>query len=183
MLGHIHSIYCEPNSGRYWGLPRPEFGWRGGLSCCPSRRLWIWSNAAQINSVFDDIDDFLSAEIEAITDHPYLGRILELNLEYTNGDMSGHPITVVTFISCHWHQWSYHYCDGWRPIRHCQLNIDNGLKPVSNGIHGHCVRKFLKVPVPYYAQTVRRCDFNGFDATLFQPSPRNVAFSSLSIWL
>ena len=60
--------------------------------------------AAQINSVFDDIDDFLSAEIEAITDHPYLGKILELNLEYTNGDMSGHPITVVTFISCHWHQ-------------------------------------------------------------------------------
>ena len=57
--------------------------------------------AAQINSVFDDKDDFLSAEIEAITDHPYLGRILELNLEYTNGDMSGHPITVVTFISCH----------------------------------------------------------------------------------
>ena len=51
--------------------------------------------AAQINSVFNDIDDFLSAEIEAITDHPYLGRILEFNLEYTNGDMSWHPITAV----------------------------------------------------------------------------------------
>ena len=60
--------------------------------------------AAQINSVFDDKDDSLSDEIKAITSHRYLGGILEFNLEYTNGDMSWYPITVVTFISCHWHQ-------------------------------------------------------------------------------
>jgi hypothetical protein len=35
---------------------------------------------AQINSMFDDKDDFLSAEIEAITDHRCPGRILDLIL-------------------------------------------------------------------------------------------------------
>ena len=48
-----------------------------------------------MNSVFDDKDDFLSAEIEAIIDHRYQARILEFYLEYTNGDTPSHPITLV----------------------------------------------------------------------------------------
>ena len=37
--------------------------------------------AAQINSVFDDKDDFLSAETEAITDHQCLEGFLDLILD------------------------------------------------------------------------------------------------------
>ena len=44
--------------------------------------------AAQMNSVFDDKEDFLSAEIEAIIDHRYMAGILEFHLEHTNGDTS-----------------------------------------------------------------------------------------------
>ena len=75
---------------------------------------------AQINSVFDDKDDFLSAEIDAITDHWYLGGTLEFNLEYTNGGMLWQFITVVKDEDPH--------------IITNDM-IGNDLGPVSNGIH------------------------------------------------
>ena len=120
--------------------------------------------AAQISSVFDNKDAFLSAEIEAITDHCYIGSVLGFNLEYTNGDISWHPITVMK-------DEDPHVIDTYI--------IVNNLVPSSNGIHGHYARKFLR----FLKRAMRRlhiCDFNGFNATSYQPSPRNVAFLSLS---
>ena len=40
------------------------------------------------NTVFDELDAYLSTEIKVITDYRYLSGIIEFNLEYTNGDTS-----------------------------------------------------------------------------------------------
>ena len=114
--------------------------------------------------MFDDKDDFLSAEIEAIIDHRYLGGILEFNLEYTNGDMSWHPITAVMDED---------------PHATANYIIDNDLGPVSNGIHGRWARKFLR-SLKKTMHRLRKCDFNGFDATSYNPSWKEAASLPLS---
>ena len=50
---------------------------------------------SQLNTVFDEADDYLSAEIKVITDNCYVSGILKFNLEYTNGDTSWHYISLV----------------------------------------------------------------------------------------
>ena len=41
-----------------------------------------------VNTHFDVKDDVLAAELESIVDHIFLSGILELQVEYTNGDVS-----------------------------------------------------------------------------------------------
>ena len=110
---------------------------------------------AQINSVFDDKDDFLSAEFEVITDHRYIGGIPEFNLEYTNGDTSWHHVTVVKDED---------------PHTTTNYIIGNDLRPVSNRIHWHWAHKFLR-SLKRTMCRLRRCDFNGFDVTTYHLSP------------
>ena len=40
--------------------------------------------ANQLNNVFDDTDDYLSAELKAIIDHKSSNDVLEFKVEYIN---------------------------------------------------------------------------------------------------
>ena len=51
--------------------------------------------AAHINGQLDETDDVLSAELHSIVDHRYLSGIIELQVKYTNGDLSWHPIDLI----------------------------------------------------------------------------------------
>ena len=48
--------------------------------------------AKQLNISINKTDDYLAAELKAITAHRYLACILELKVEYTNGEELFHPI-------------------------------------------------------------------------------------------
>ena len=75
---------------------------------------------SQLNAVFDESDNYLSAEIKAITNHRYLSGIIEINLEYTNGDTSWHPIPLVKDEDSH---------------AIAKYVVRNGSGLISNGIH------------------------------------------------
>ena len=51
--------------------------------------------ALHLNTVFDERDEYLSAELVAIEDHRILSGFLELILIYSNGDQSCHPLDLV----------------------------------------------------------------------------------------
>ena len=51
--------------------------------------------ASHLNVQLDGKDDYLSAELETIVDDRYLAGVLELQVKYTNGDLSWHPIDLV----------------------------------------------------------------------------------------
>ena len=51
--------------------------------------------AKQLNNVFDDTDDYLSAQLKAIIDHRSSNGILELKVGYKNGDVQCHPSDLV----------------------------------------------------------------------------------------
>ena len=61
----------------------------------PSDKLEHGKIAAQVNTVFDETYDYLSAQIKAITDHRYIAGIIELKVEYTDGGTSWYPISLV----------------------------------------------------------------------------------------
>ena len=48
-----------------------------------------------VKTVFDKSDNYLAAEILSILDHQYKGGILEMKVEYSNGEMCWHPIDLV----------------------------------------------------------------------------------------
>ena len=77
---------------------------------------------SQSNTVFDESDDYLSAEIKATTDHRCLSGILEFNLEYTNSDISWHSIYLINDED---------------PHVVANYVIRNNLGLISNGIHRH----------------------------------------------
>ena len=62
-----------------------------------------------------------SLELKSIIEYRYVTGNLEFNLEYTNGDTSWHPITLVKDED---HRATENYA------------LSNGLGPISNGIHG-----------------------------------------------
>ena len=51
--------------------------------------------AKQLNVAIDRIDDYLDDELKVITDHRYLASILELKVDYNNGEKSWHPIGLI----------------------------------------------------------------------------------------
>ena len=108
-----------------------------------------------MNSVFDEKDNFISAKIQTTIDHRYMDVILDFDLEYTNGDTWWHHITVVK-------DKDPHTTDNYV--------ISNDMGPISNGIHGHWACKFLR-SLKLTLHRLRRCEFNSFDGTMYNPSP------------
>ena len=51
--------------------------------------------ATHINNNFDDKDEILTVEVIAIVAHKFLAGILELQVEYSNGETSWHPIDLI----------------------------------------------------------------------------------------
>ena len=93
--------------------------------------------AARINTQLDETDDVLSAELEAIMDHIYLSGIMELQVKYTNRDLSWHLICLIK-----------------DEVSHCVAVyiLKNDLRKVSNGIHRRWSRTFLRA----LKRTIRR---------------------------
>ena len=52
--------------------------------------------ATQLNLVFDEADDCISAEMVSFLDHRYTANILEFQAEYSNGDKLWHPLDLAT---------------------------------------------------------------------------------------
>ena len=50
---------------------------------------------SHLNTVINKRDDYLSAEWVTIEDHIFINWILELNISYSNGDKSWHPLNLV----------------------------------------------------------------------------------------
>ena len=44
--------------------------------------------ATHINTIFDQVDDYLAVEIHDITDHRYLSGVLEFQVERSDGELS-----------------------------------------------------------------------------------------------
>ena len=86
--------------------------------------------------MFDDNEDFLSAELKSITDHRYIAGILEFNLEYTNGDTLWHPIALVKDKN---------------PHATANYVVSNDLGLISNRIHGRWYCQFLVSLNVHYA--------------------------------
>ena len=51
--------------------------------------------ASQINNQLDETDDVLSAELHSIVNHRYLSGIMELQVKYTNEELSMHPMESI----------------------------------------------------------------------------------------
>ena len=49
----------------------------------------------QLNNIFDDIDDYLFAELKAIIDYRSSSCVLEFKVKYINGDEKWHPIDLI----------------------------------------------------------------------------------------
>ena len=49
----------------------------------------------QLNNVFDDTDEYLSAELKFIINHRSSNSVLEFQVEYTHGDKQHHPIDLI----------------------------------------------------------------------------------------
>ena len=83
--------------------------------------------ATHVNTVFGQGEDYLAAELHSITDHRYLTGILELRVEYSNGDQSWHPIDLVKDED---------------PHAVANYILSNDLGTVCNNIHNRWVRLF-----------------------------------------
>ena len=63
---------------------------------------------------------YLATELKTITDHRYLVGMLELKVEYTNGEKSWHPIGLIKDED---------------PHEVANYVLSNDIGPVSNGTH------------------------------------------------
>ena len=84
--------------------------------------------ATHVNTVFDQGDDYLAAELHSITNHRCLAGVLEFKVEYSNGDLSWHPIDLVKDED---------------PHAVANYIIKNDLGPVYNNIHNRWARLFF----------------------------------------
>ena len=105
--------------------------------------------------MFDESDDYLSAEIKSIIDHRYVAGILEFKLEYTNGDTSWHPLALVKYEDAH---------------ATANYFLSNDLGYISNGIHRRWARMFLR-SLKRTLRRLRRTDFYSFESTTFDTNP------------
>ena len=81
------------------------------------------------NAVFDKADDYLSTELKSILDHRYINGVLELNLEYTTGEISWHSLGLAKRED---------------PYVTASYIISNDLGVIANGKHGRWARLFLR---------------------------------------
>ena len=106
---------------------------------------------AHINAQLDETDDVLSAELKAIIDHIYLSGIIELQVKYTNGDLSWNPIDLIKDED-----------------PHCVAVyvLNNDLGKVSNGIH----RRWACILLRTLKRTIRRIkkvDFSYIESSTY----------------
>ena len=94
-----------------------------------SNELEYGKVVSQLNTVFDESDDYLYTEIKSITDHYYISGIIEFNLKYTNGDTSWNPVSLVKDENPH-------------AVAYYVVRNDLGL--ISNEIHQHWAREFMR---------------------------------------
>ena len=78
------------------------------------------SIAADVNGIFDPDDDFAEEELDFILDHRFLSGILELQVQYSTGEIEWHPLDLVKHADA---QAVAHYV------------LTNDLGPISNGKH------------------------------------------------
>ena len=93
--------------------------------------------ATHVNTCFDIKYGALTAELESIVDHRFLSGILELQVEYTNGDVSWPPMDLIKDEDLY---------------AAANYMLRNDLGMVSNGIHRRWARSLLRA----LNHTVRR---------------------------
>ena len=113
--------------------------------------------ATHVNTVFDQGDDYLAAELHYITDHRYLAGILEFKVEYSNGDISWHPIDLVKDED---------------PHAVANYIMSNDFGDVCNNIQNIWVRLFLR-SLKRTLCHLHRTNISGFEATTFNLAPTN----------
>jgi len=114
------------------------------------------SIATDVNIVFDPDDDFAEEELDSILDHRFLSGILELQVQYSTGDIEWHPLDLVKHAD---------------PQAVAQYVLTNDLGPISNGKHRRWARSFLR-SLKRTLRRLRRCHMFGFDATTYHPTPK-----------
>ena len=112
----------------------------------------------QINTIFDEKDDYLAAELVAITDNRITTGILELLVEYSNGETTWHPIEMIK-------------CED--PQAVAQFVLSNDLGHTSNQRYGQWARLFLR-SLKRTLRRLRRSSILGFTATTYNPSPKKL---------
>ena len=107
--------------------------------------------ASQINTQLDETDDVLSAELHLIADHIYLSEIIELQVKYTNGDLSWHPMDLVKDED---------------PQTVALYVLSNYLRKISNGIHRRWARSFL-CALKRTIRRIKKVDFYHIESSTF----------------
>ena len=110
--------------------------------------------ASQINTQLDETDDVLSAELHLIADHRYLSGIIELQVKYTNGDLSWHPMDLIKDED---------------PQAVALYVLSNDLGKVSNGIHRRWARSFLRA-LKRTIRRIKKVDFYHIESSTFDPT-------------
>ena len=104
--------------------------------------------ASHLNVQLDGKDDYLAAELDTIVDDRYLAGVLELQVRYTNGDLSWHPIDLIK---------------NEEPQAVANYVLSNDLGMVSNGIHRRWARSFLRA-LKRTLRRMKRVDFYDLEA-------------------
>ena len=114
------------------------------------------SMASHMNNHMDDKDEILDAQLVAIVAHQFLAGILELQVEYSTGETSWHPIELIKRED---------------PHAVADYVIHNDMGKVSNGIHRRWARAFLRV-LRRTLKRLRRVQFSGLESSTYDPSPK-----------
>lgn len=104
--------------------------------------------------MFNETDDYLSAEIKAIMYYHYVANILELKLEYTNGNNLWHHITLVMYEYSH---------------ANATYVASNDLGPISNE-YTRALGLYVPQSLKRTLHRLRHSDLFGFDATAYNHS-------------
>ena len=111
---------------------------------------------SQLNTVFDECDDYLAAELQSISDHRFTTGVLELQVIYTDDTSSWHPIDLIKDED---------------PQAVANYILRNDLGHVSNKMYGRWARFFLR-SLKRTLRRLRRSSFFGFQSTSFEPTPK-----------
>ena len=109
-----------------------------------------------LNNQFDRGDDALPVELDYIIDHRYVAGVLELQVSYTDGSKSWHPLSLIKTED---------------PSAIADFVLNNDLGKVSNGIHRRWARAYQR-SLRRAIRRLRRVHFFGFESTTYRPSKK-----------
>ena len=121
--------------------------------------------ATHVNNHLNEKANVLSAELAAIVAHRFLPGILEVQVEYTNGDTSWHPIELIKNED---------------PCAIADYVINNDLGKIPNGKHRRWARTLL-CTLRQTFKRLHRVQFYGCESTTYDHMPK-IAHSHRAKW-